>query len=146
VFYIFQHGISFFFALGSDALVSHSLLHLLLILVVLWIYGRQRFQRDIEFMLGQPFASWKVFILRFIAPIILVLCLVCYGLLFLVVLYKLKCFIFWIAGRSRFDLHQPLLSSDHCDIIYTGVATNSGNTWLWILLPVPEHWHLLRSL
>nr|XP_016924204.1 sodium- and chloride-dependent neutral and basic amino acid transporter B(0+)-like [Drosophila suzukii] len=70
-----NHGISFFFALGSDALVSHSLLHLLLILVVLWIYGRQRFQRDIEFMLGQPFASWKVFILRFIAPIILVLCL-----------------------------------------------------------------------
>ncbi|XP_016924204.3 sodium- and chloride-dependent neutral and basic amino acid transporter B(0+) [Drosophila suzukii] len=70
-----NHGISFFFALGSDALASHSLLHLLLILVVLWIYGRQRFQRDIEFMLGQPFASWKVFILRFIAPIILVLCL-----------------------------------------------------------------------
>ncbi|XP_037711634.1 sodium- and chloride-dependent neutral and basic amino acid transporter B(0+)-like [Drosophila subpulchrella] len=70
-----NHGMSFFFGLGSDALVSHSLLHLLLILVVLWIYGRTRFQRDIEFMLGQPFASWKVFILRFIVPIILVLCL-----------------------------------------------------------------------
>ncbi|XP_016963078.1 sodium- and chloride-dependent glycine transporter 1 [Drosophila biarmipes] len=70
-----NHGISFFFALGSDALATHSLLHLLLILVVLWIYGRERFQRDIEFMLGQPFASWKVFIIRFIAPIILLICL-----------------------------------------------------------------------
>nr|XP_016998145.2 sodium-dependent acetylcholine transporter-like isoform X2 [Drosophila takahashii] len=43
--------------------------------VVLWIYGRESFQRDIEFMLGQPFASWKIYILRFIAPIILVICL-----------------------------------------------------------------------
>ncbi|XP_033173599.1 sodium- and chloride-dependent glycine transporter 1 isoform X2 [Drosophila mauritiana] len=70
-----NHGIIFFSALGLDAIFSHSLLHLLLLLVVLWIYGRERFQRDIEFMLGQPFASWKVFILRFIAPIILVICL-----------------------------------------------------------------------
>ncbi|XP_032569733.1 sodium- and chloride-dependent neutral and basic amino acid transporter B(0+) isoform X2 [Drosophila sechellia] len=71
-----NHGITFFAALGLDAIFSHSLLHLLLILVVLWIYGRERFQRDIEFMLGQPFASWKIFILRFIAPIILIMCLV----------------------------------------------------------------------
>ncbi|EDV59242.1 sodium- and chloride-dependent glycine transporter 1 [Drosophila erecta] len=70
-----NHGITFFSALSLDAIFSHSLLHLLLILVVLWIYGRERFQRDIEFMLGQPFASWKVFILRFIAPIILIICL-----------------------------------------------------------------------
>ncbi|XP_033159915.1 LOW QUALITY PROTEIN: sodium- and chloride-dependent glycine transporter 1 [Drosophila mauritiana] len=71
-----NHGITFFAALGLDAIFSHSLLHLLLLLVVLWIYGRERFQRDIEFMLGQPFASWKIFILRFIAPIILIMCLV----------------------------------------------------------------------
>jgi len=62
---------------------SHSLLHLLLLLVVLWIYGQKRFQRDIEFMLGQPFASWKVFILRYTAPIVFLICLVCYGLLIL---------------------------------------------------------------
>nr|NP_609137.2 uncharacterized protein Dmel_CG13794 [Drosophila melanogaster]AAF52545.3 uncharacterized protein Dmel_CG13794 [Drosophila melanogaster]AAY55020.1 IP11961p [Drosophila melanogaster]AOQ14955.1 CG13794-PA [synthetic construct] len=71
-----NHGITFFSALALDAIFSHSLLHLLLLLVVLWIYGRERFQRDIEFMLGQPFASWKVYILRFIAPIILIICLV----------------------------------------------------------------------
>ncbi|XP_043641394.1 sodium-dependent noradrenaline transporter-like isoform X2 [Drosophila teissieri] len=62
--------------LGLDASFSHSLLHLLLLFVVLWIYGRERFQLDMEFMLGQPFASWKVFTLRFIAPIFLVICLI----------------------------------------------------------------------
>ncbi|XP_017029551.1 sodium- and chloride-dependent glycine transporter 1 [Drosophila kikkawai] len=66
-----NHGITCFSALSLDSIFSHSVLHLLLLLVVLWIYGRVRFQRDIEFMLGQPFASWKVFILRFISPIIL---------------------------------------------------------------------------
>ncbi|XP_039492045.1 sodium- and chloride-dependent glycine transporter 2-like [Drosophila santomea] len=75
-FFCTNHGIIFFSALGLDVIFSHSLLHLLLLLVVLWIYGRERFQRDIEFMLGQHFASWKVFILRFIAPIILIICLV----------------------------------------------------------------------
>ncbi|XP_017067823.2 sodium-dependent proline transporter-like isoform X1 [Drosophila eugracilis] len=74
-FFCTNHGIIFFSALSLDVIFTHSLLHLLLLLVVLWIYGRERFQRDIEFMLGLPFASWKVFILRFIAPIILVICL-----------------------------------------------------------------------
>ncbi|XP_016983785.2 sodium-dependent dopamine transporter-like [Drosophila rhopaloa] len=75
-FFCTNHGVNFFSALSLDALFSHSLLHLLLLLVVLWIYGRERFQRDIEFMLGQPFASWKIFILRFIAPLFLLICLV----------------------------------------------------------------------
>ncbi|XP_020799192.1 sodium-dependent proline transporter [Drosophila serrata] len=68
-------GVSYFSALSLDAIFSHSVLHLLLLLVVLWIYGRERFQRDIEFMLRQPFASWKVFILRFMSPFILGICL-----------------------------------------------------------------------
>ncbi|KAH8258530.1 hypothetical protein KR038_001571 [Drosophila bunnanda] len=72
---IHQDGILFFSVLSLDAIFSHSVLHLLLLLVVLWIYGRERFQRDIEFMLGQPFASWKVFILRFISPFILIVTL-----------------------------------------------------------------------
>ncbi|XP_017069553.1 LOW QUALITY PROTEIN: sodium- and chloride-dependent glycine transporter 1-like [Drosophila eugracilis] len=74
-FFCTNLGVEFFSALGQDCLYSHSMLHLLLPLVVLWVYGRQRFQRDIEFMLGQPFASWKVFILRFIAPFNLVILL-----------------------------------------------------------------------
>ncbi|XP_017153894.1 sodium- and chloride-dependent neutral and basic amino acid transporter B(0+)-like [Drosophila miranda] len=74
-FFCTNHGIVYFSALALDAIWSHSILHLLLLLVVLWIYGRERFQRDIEFMLGQPFASWKIFILRFIAPLILIVSL-----------------------------------------------------------------------
>ncbi|XP_044251079.1 sodium- and chloride-dependent glycine transporter 1-like isoform X2 [Drosophila takahashii] len=75
LFFCTNFGISFFCSFYADAIFSHNLLHLLLILVVLWIYGRERFQRDIEFMLGQPFGSWKVFILRFIAPILFLICM-----------------------------------------------------------------------
>ncbi|XP_017067919.2 sodium- and chloride-dependent glycine transporter 1-like [Drosophila eugracilis] len=76
-FFCTNHGIVFLSALGVDAIFTHSVLHLLLLLVVLVVYGRQRFQRDIEFMLGQPFASWKAFILRFIALIIILgICLI----------------------------------------------------------------------
>ncbi|KAH8353301.1 hypothetical protein KR084_010173, partial [Drosophila pseudotakahashii] len=72
---ILQFGITFFCSFYADAIFSNNLLHLLLLLVVLWIYGRERFQRDIEFMLGMPFASWMVFILRFIAPILFLICM-----------------------------------------------------------------------
>jgi len=77
----FQHGITYFCSFYSDAAISNILLHLLLLLVVLWIYGQQHFQRDVEFMLGQPFASWKIYILRYIAPCILLICMVCYRLI-----------------------------------------------------------------
>ncbi|XP_017086431.2 sodium- and chloride-dependent neutral and basic amino acid transporter B(0+)-like [Drosophila eugracilis] len=70
------HVIMFVMGFAHNIAVTHSVLHFLLILVVFWIYGRERFQRDIEFMLGQPFASWKVFTLRFMAPFILLGCLV----------------------------------------------------------------------
>ncbi|XP_016998140.2 sodium- and chloride-dependent glycine transporter 1-like [Drosophila takahashii] len=102
-FFCTNHGISFFFAIGCDSIFSHSLLHLLLILVVLWIYGRERFQRDIEFMLGQPFASWKIFILRFIAPIFLVISLLIGIVVFLaehfhfsVVVFVLSILLVWL--------------------------------------------------
>ncbi|KAH8240848.1 hypothetical protein KR026_006239 [Drosophila bipectinata] len=70
-----NHGIIYFSTITMDTIFSHNVLHLLLLLVILWIYGRVRFQRDIEFMLGQPFANWKVFILRFISPLILIISL-----------------------------------------------------------------------
>ncbi|XP_070133757.1 sodium- and chloride-dependent glycine transporter 1-like isoform X2 [Drosophila bipectinata] len=77
-FFCTNHGIIYFDTLTMDAIVLHNVLHLLLLLVILWIYGRVRFQRDIKFMLGQPFANWKVFILRFISPFILLISLI-YG-------------------------------------------------------------------
>ncbi|XP_037710203.1 sodium-dependent noradrenaline transporter-like isoform X2 [Drosophila subpulchrella] len=75
IFFCTNHGIVFYCIFYGDSNFSHSLLHLLLFLVVFWIYGPERFQRDIEFMLGQPFASWKICIFRFIAPIFFVFCL-----------------------------------------------------------------------
>ncbi|XP_070853485.1 sodium- and chloride-dependent glycine transporter 2 isoform X2 [Drosophila suzukii] len=74
-FFCTNHGIIHFAALSLDAIFSQTLLHLMLLFVVLWIYGRKRFQRDIEFMLGKQIPSWNIFILRFVAPIILVICL-----------------------------------------------------------------------
>ncbi|EDW65048.1 sodium- and chloride-dependent glycine transporter 1 [Drosophila virilis] len=71
LFFCTNHGVMYFSALSLDAIMIHSVMHLLLLLAVLWVYGRERFQRDIEFMIGQPFASWKIFILRFIAPLFL---------------------------------------------------------------------------
>ncbi|XP_068143602.1 sodium- and chloride-dependent glycine transporter 1-like isoform X1 [Drosophila tropicalis] len=71
-FFCTNHGILYFSSLSLDAIFSHSVLHLLLLLVILWIYGRERFQRDIEFMLGQPFASWRIIVLRFVAPLMLI--------------------------------------------------------------------------
>ncbi|KAH8353052.1 hypothetical protein KR084_008627 [Drosophila pseudotakahashii] len=68
-----NHGLGNFVTIIVDAIFTHSVLHLLLLLVVLWIYGRERFQQDIQFMLGQPFGSWQI--LRYIAPIILLICL-----------------------------------------------------------------------
>ncbi|XP_037711809.1 sodium- and chloride-dependent neutral and basic amino acid transporter B(0+)-like isoform X2 [Drosophila subpulchrella] len=75
IFVCTNHGIVFFFTFLADSIFSNCLLHLLLLLVVLWIYGRKRFQRDIKFMLGQPYSSWKIFILGFIAPMCFVICL-----------------------------------------------------------------------
>ncbi|XP_037708838.1 sodium- and chloride-dependent neutral and basic amino acid transporter B(0+)-like isoform X2 [Drosophila subpulchrella] len=75
IFFCTNHGITYFCSFYSDAAISNISLHLLLLLVILWIYGRQRFQRDIEFMLGQHFASWKIYILRYIAPFILLICM-----------------------------------------------------------------------
>nr|XP_036668609.1 sodium-dependent dopamine transporter-like isoform X6 [Drosophila suzukii] len=75
IFFCTNHGITYFCSFYSDAAISNILLHLLLLFVVLWIYGQQRFQRDIEFMLGQPFATWKIYILRYIAPCILLICM-----------------------------------------------------------------------
>ncbi|XP_044251046.2 sodium-dependent dopamine transporter-like [Drosophila takahashii] len=72
-FFCTNHGLGSFVVIAMDAIVTYSMLHLLLLLVVLWIYGRERFQRDIEFMLSQPFDSWKIYMLRFIAPIFLVI-------------------------------------------------------------------------
>ncbi|XP_030384886.1 sodium- and chloride-dependent glycine transporter 1-like [Scaptodrosophila lebanonensis] len=71
LYFCSNHGVLYFTALSMDSLLVQALLHLLLLLVVLWIYGRERFQRDIKFMIGETFASWKINVLRFVAPLFL---------------------------------------------------------------------------
>uniref|UniRef100_A0A1B0BJ47 Transporter n=1 Tax=Glossina palpalis gambiensis TaxID=67801 RepID=A0A1B0BJ47_9MUSC len=72
---VLMDGVVYFTALTSDASITQTILNLLLILIVCWIYGRERLQRDIEFMVEQKFSTWKVNILRFGAPLAMLLIL-----------------------------------------------------------------------
>ncbi|XP_005185957.2 sodium-dependent proline transporter [Musca domestica] len=59
-----------------ETFISQSLVNLLLILLVTWIYGRERFQRDIFFMTNQRFDTLDVYVLRFFAPLCMLVVLV----------------------------------------------------------------------
>lgn len=76
ILFCFQHGVTYFTALSTDTYITQTAINLLLILIVLWIYGRVRFQRDIEFMINERFSTWKINILRFVAPLGMLLALV----------------------------------------------------------------------
>ncbi|XP_073825458.1 sodium- and chloride-dependent neutral and basic amino acid transporter B(0+)-like [Musca autumnalis] len=71
-----NHGITYSTALTIDTYNTQTAINLLLILIILWIYGRERFQRDFEFMTSHRFSTWNVYILRFIAPVGMVLSLI----------------------------------------------------------------------
>ncbi|XP_075152758.1 sodium- and chloride-dependent neutral and basic amino acid transporter B(0+)-like isoform X2 [Haematobia irritans] len=75
LYFTSNHGITYFGALAIDTYTTQTAVNLLLILVVLWVYGRVRFQRDIEFMINQRFSTWSVNILRFVAPLGMLLAL-----------------------------------------------------------------------
>ena len=40
------------------------------LIVVGWFYGEARLQQDIKFMTGAALEEWKLFILRFISPLL----------------------------------------------------------------------------
>ncbi|XP_054082330.1 sodium- and chloride-dependent neutral and basic amino acid transporter B(0+)-like [Zeugodacus cucurbitae] len=69
----------------NDTVVTQAALNLLIFFVVLWVYGRVRFQRDLEFMLSQSFSTWKIYMLRFVSPLCLILLLL--AALFISLLY-----------------------------------------------------------
>uniref|UniRef100_A0A1I8PZ61 Transporter n=1 Tax=Stomoxys calcitrans TaxID=35570 RepID=A0A1I8PZ61_STOCA len=75
IFFTSNSGMTYIGVISTDTLITQSAVNLLLILIVLWIYGRERFQRDIEFMTTHRFATWSINILRFVAPIGLLLAL-----------------------------------------------------------------------
>ncbi|XP_055921053.1 sodium-dependent proline transporter-like [Eupeodes corollae] len=70
-----NHGVYSFGVLSKYSILTQMILNLLLILVVLWIYGRERFQRDLNFMTSRTYSTWMVYIVRFVAPIFLLVAL-----------------------------------------------------------------------
>ncbi|XP_065357419.1 sodium- and chloride-dependent neutral and basic amino acid transporter B(0+)-like isoform X2 [Calliphora vicina] len=75
LYFTSNHGVTYFTALSTDTYITQTAINLLLLLIVLWIYGRVRFQRDIEFMINERFSTWKINILRFVAPLGMLLAL-----------------------------------------------------------------------
>ncbi|XP_065358428.1 sodium- and chloride-dependent glycine transporter 2-like [Calliphora vicina] len=69
LYFTSNHGVIYFVVLLTDTYITQTLINLVLLLIVLWIYGRVRFQRDIEFMINERFSTWKINILRFVAPL-----------------------------------------------------------------------------
>ncbi|XP_061391174.1 sodium-dependent serotonin transporter-like, partial [Musca vetustissima] len=55
--------------------VTHLTISILLLFVSTWIYGRERFQCDLQFMLGKTISNFKIFLLRFLTPIFLGFCI-----------------------------------------------------------------------
>lgn len=64
-------GFYLFGLLSGYAVATEAILNLLLLLVVLWVYGRERFQRDLKFMTSRTYSTWMVNIVRFVAPLFL---------------------------------------------------------------------------
>lgn len=71
-----QEGVLYFSALTSDVATIQICLNLLLILMICWVYGRERFQSDLKFMVGQQLATFRIHILRFLVPLCFLLIIV----------------------------------------------------------------------
>lgn len=71
MFFCTNHGVFFFEVLAKLSLLTQVIMNFLLLFVVLWIYGRERFQRDLNFMTSQVFSTWMVYVVRFVTPVLL---------------------------------------------------------------------------
>ncbi|EDX04120.1 GD22474 [Drosophila simulans] len=75
VYFCTQLGFSQLTQLPNLAVFTHLLISGILVLMTTWVYGRVRFQCDLQFMLGKTISSFKIFFIRFATPIFLGLCL-----------------------------------------------------------------------
>ncbi|XP_061402547.1 sodium-dependent proline transporter-like [Musca vetustissima] len=100
-----------------ETFISQSLINLLLILLVTWIYGRERFQRDIYFMTSKRFDTFDVYVLRFFAPLCILVVMVQFlhynhmNFFFEVVVSFLVLFNYVFSSQSTncFDIFMKLL-------------------------------------
>uniref|UniRef100_A0A6P4F432 Sodium- and chloride-dependent glycine transporter 1 n=1 Tax=Drosophila rhopaloa TaxID=1041015 RepID=A0A6P4F432_DRORH len=83
VYFCTQLGFSQLTQLPNLAFFSHVFFSGVLLLMTTWVYGRVRFQCDLQFMLGKTISSFKIFFIRFATPIFLGLCLFQLSFLFL---------------------------------------------------------------
>ncbi|KAH8412114.1 hypothetical protein KR222_011666, partial [Zaprionus bogoriensis] len=83
IYFCTQLGFSQVSALSYMTLFTQIIISAILVLMGTWIYGRMRFQCDLQFMLGKTISSLKIFIIRFITPLFIALGLweACYMLI-----------------------------------------------------------------
>lgn len=78
------NGFSFTLQLGFSQLktlpympmLTQIIISGLLLLMTTWIYGRSRFQCDLQFMLGKTISTFKIFTICFITPFVIAVALV----------------------------------------------------------------------
>ncbi|KAH8262799.1 hypothetical protein KR044_000365 [Drosophila immigrans] len=68
IYFCTQLGFSQVSALSYMALFTQVVFSALLVLMTTWIYGRVRFQCDLQFMLGKTISSAEIFFIRIVAP------------------------------------------------------------------------------
>ncbi|XP_055916965.1 sodium- and chloride-dependent neutral and basic amino acid transporter B(0+)-like [Eupeodes corollae] len=66
-----ENGIYFTEIVAELSISTQAICNLMLLIIVVWVYGRERFQRDVEFMTSQALQTWKINIVRFVTPIFL---------------------------------------------------------------------------
>ncbi|KAH8377339.1 hypothetical protein KR093_004972 [Drosophila rubida] len=75
IYFCTQLGFSQVSALSYMALFTQVVFSALLVLMTTWIYGRVRFQCDLQFMLGKTISSAEIFVIRIVAPCFIALAL-----------------------------------------------------------------------
>ncbi|XP_019893180.2 sodium- and chloride-dependent glycine transporter 1 [Musca domestica] len=75
VYFCTKQGFQHLHILPDIVTVTHLIISMLLLFVSTWIYGRERFQCDLQFMLGKTISNFKIFLLRFLTPIFLGFCI-----------------------------------------------------------------------
>ncbi|XP_055375962.1 sodium-dependent proline transporter-like isoform X1 [Condylostylus longicornis] len=78
MFFCTTAGFATVSVLHSMADANKLIIILLELFVIVWIYGRLRFKRDVKFMTGKSIKSWKVWTMRFITPIAIAIALLVY--------------------------------------------------------------------
>uniref|UniRef100_A0A1A9VMD9 Amino acid transporter transmembrane domain-containing protein n=2 Tax=Glossina austeni TaxID=7395 RepID=A0A1A9VMD9_GLOAU len=68
-----KQGFAYLHLLPDIVTLTHLTLSILLLTITTWIYGRERFQCDLQFMLGKTITNFKIFLLRFVTPAFLVI-------------------------------------------------------------------------